>query len=66
LNYLVESWEQKAKWESGAISQTTDSLYLPSAAEAMGNTILGSKLSKRLTGNQDPDKRQDWKYPKQG
>ena len=66
LNYLVESWEQKAKWESGAMSQTTDSLYLPSAAEAMGNTILGSKLSKRLTGNQDPDKRQDWKYPKQG
>lgn len=66
LNYLVESWEQKAKWESDAISQTVNSFHLPSAAEAMGNTILGNKLSKRLTGNQDPDKRQNWKYPKQG
>ena len=66
LNYLVNAWEQKAKWESGAMSQTPDSPHLPSAAEAMGNSILGSKLSKRLSGNQDADKRHSWKYPKQG
>tara|TARA_Y100000996_G_scaffold247248_1_gene194401 strand:- start:4855 stop:5853 length:999 start_codon:yes stop_codon:yes gene_type:complete len=66
LNYLVNAWEQKAKWESGAMSQTPDSPHLPSAAEAMGNSILGSKLSKRLSGNQDTDKRHSWKYPKQG
>ena len=64
LNYFVHAWEQKAKWESGALSQNLDSPHMPSASEAMGNMILGGKLSKRLSGNDGPSKRKNWQYPK--
>ena len=64
LNYLITSWEQKAKWETGSMTPESNSPHLPSAAEAMGNTILGNKLSKRLTGNHESSNQRNWKYPK--
>jgi hypothetical protein len=65
VDSFVSAWEQRARWEIGAIGKEPAGPRLPSAGETMASSFLGDKLAKRLIYLEDKEKRESWKYPKQ-
>ena len=63
VDSFVSAWEQRAKWEIGAVGKEQSGPRLPSAGETMATSFLGDKLAKRLIYLEDKEKRASWKYP---
>ena len=64
VDSFVSAWEQRAKWEIGALGKEQSGPRLPSAGETMATSFLGDKLAKRLIYLEDKEKRASWKYPR--
>ena len=64
IESFITAWEQRARWETGAIGNDDSRPTLPTAGESMASVLLGDKLAKRFTKLGDADKRSSWKYPR--
>ena len=64
IESFITAWEQRARWETGAIGDDDSRPTLPTAGESMASVLLGDKLAKRFTKLGDADKRSSWKYPR--
>ena len=64
IESFITAWEQRARWETGAIGFDDNRPALPTAGESMASVLLGDKLAKRFTKLGDADKRSSWKYPR--
>ena len=64
IESFITAWEQRARWETGAIGDDDSRPALPTAGESMASVLLGDKLAKRFTKLGDADKRSSWKYPR--
>ena len=64
IESFITAWEQRARWETGAIGLDDNRPALPTAGESMASVLLGDKLAKMLTKLGDADKRSSWKYPR--
>lgn len=58
---FIHSWEERAKWEMGAVVEPTGP-RIPSAFQSMGGVFLSRRLLERQQKIEDRDKGAPWKY----
>jgi prephenate dehydrogenase len=62
LDTLVRAWEQRARWEAGAV-EGTPGFDSPSAAQGMASMVFGGHLTRRYRQITGGDKGPAWRYP---
>jgi prephenate dehydrogenase len=61
LDKFITAWEERAKWEAGAVTPTSESA-LPSARESMASAFFGERAVKRYQQMTGKDKKNPLKY----
>ncbi len=61
---LITAWEERARWQSGAVERNQQDVTLPGAGESMASALLGDKLAQRMTLLSNPKKKDQWRYPR--
>ena len=63
LETFIDAWEQRAKWEAGAIVEEQGP-EIPSAGEHMAGMLVGQRWAERSRKMTKDDKRPPWKFPR--
>jgi prephenate dehydrogenase len=63
LDDFIRAWEERARWEIGAVGKEKSNINIPSSGETMAAAFLGDRLAQRLTKLTDEKSRESWKYP---
>ena len=62
VDAFVGAWENRARWEAGAVVNEGDENRLPSAGESMATAFLGDRLLQRYRQMTGSEKKQSWIY----
>lgn len=61
---FISAWENRAKWEAGAVVSTGNENNLPSAGESMATAFFGERLMRRYQQATGGEKKESWVYPR--
>ena len=63
LDDFIRAWEERGRWEIGAVGKEKSDIDIPSSGETMAAAFLGDRLAQRLTKLTDEKSRESWRYP---
>ena len=63
LERLILAWEERLRWESGAL-ESEQGADVPTSSQSMAGMVVGGRLVDRYRGISDAKKSAPWKYPR--